>query len=103
MSASAYHKAQPPGLPRAPHSAALLAGIAAELAVCAEQSEQFGIVLCSDPLIAGQYLVQLQQIDKLAQSLREMANLLNAVDPKAAVAEIRLGDLRLALGRIDGC
>ncbi len=81
----------------APHSAALLAGIAARLATFAEDAEAFGIVLCSDFDVATRYLVQLQQIDRLAQSLREMANVLAAEDPDAAVAAIRLGELRQVL------
>lgn len=85
----------------APHSPSLLAGIASQLAALAEQSEQFGTVLCSDATVAGSYLVQLQQIDKLAQSLREMAGVLAAPDPAAAVAGIRLGELRVALGTGD--
>lgn len=84
-------------LAAAPHSPTLLAGIAAQLAALAEESEQFGTVLCSDAAVAGRHLVQLQQIDKLAQSLREMASVLCAHDPDAAVAAIRLGDLRHAL------
>jgi len=86
----------------APHSQALLAGIAAQLADFAEHSENFGIVLCSDASVAGTYLVQLQQIDRLAQSLREMASVLAAPDPCAAVAAIRLGDLRQALEQSSG-
>lgn len=84
-------------LPPAPPSPPLLAGIAAQLAHLAAESEEFGLVLCSDPEVAGRYLVQLQQIDRLAQSLREMASVLTALDPAAAVAAIRLGDLRSAL------
>lgn len=85
----------------APHSPALLAGIAAHLSAFAEDAEAFGIVLCSDYDVATRYLVQLQQIDRLAQSLREMANVLDAADPGAAVAAIRLGELREALQRTD--
>lgn len=84
----------------APHSAALLNGIATQLTTFAEDAEAFGIVLCSDFDVATRYLVQLQQIDRLAQSLREMANVLVAEDPDAAVAAIRLGDLRETLGRV---
>ncbi len=100
------HRATPPSaappvsaadLPGLPHSRALLLGIAAQLAGLAEESEQFGLVLCSDAAVAGRYLVQLQQIDKLAQSLREMATVLAAPDPVTAVAGIRLGELRIAL------
>lgn len=81
----------------APHSPALLAGIAEQLAGLAEESEQFGLVLCSDAAVAGRYLVQLQRIDKLAQSLREMATVLYAPDPDMAITGIRLGELRIAL------
>lgn len=84
-------------LASAPHSPALLGGIAARLARFAEDAEAFGIVLCSDYDVATRYLEQLQEIDRLAQSLREMAGVLAAQDPKAAVAAIRLGELRQAL------
>lgn len=80
-----------------PHPPALLARMADELSMLAEGSERFGIALCSDPDVAGRYLVELQQIDRLAQSLREMATVLHASDPIAAVSAIRLGNLRLAL------
>ncbi|MFM7402956.1 MAG: hypothetical protein ACKO1N_02435 [Erythrobacter sp.] len=86
-----------PTVSGAPHPAQLLAGIAARLAALAEESEDFGLVLCSDPDIASRYLVQLQQIDRLAQSLREVAGVLKATNPHAAVADIRLGELRGAL------
>ncbi len=98
MSAAAPHVMPHSG---APHTPALLGGIAAQLSHLAEEAEQFGLVLCSDAAVAGRYLVQLQQIDKLAQSLREMASVLAAPDPQAAVASIRLGELRLALEQID--
>jgi hypothetical protein len=78
----------------APHSPELLTGIAARLENFAEDAEAFGIVLCSDYDVATRYLVQLQQIDRLGQSLREMANVLSAQNPDAAVAAIRLGELR---------
>ncbi len=81
----------------APHSPALLAGIAETLATLAGDAEAFGMVLCSDADVAGRHLVALQQIDRLAQSLREIADVLAAPEPSAAVAAIRLGDLRSVL------
>ena len=87
----------------APHSSTLLGGIADCLAALAEDAEQFGLVLCSDADVAGRYLVQLQQIDRLAQSLREMGSVLAASDPAIAVASIRLGDLRLTLEEAGEC
>ena len=88
----------PAAAPGAPHSPALLAGIAARLAALAEGAEEFGLALCHDGEVANRHLVQLQQIDKLAQSLREMARVLVAADPDQAVAAICLGELRGALG-----
>lgn len=85
----------------APHSVALLTGIAAQLAELAIDAEDFGLVLCSDGEVATRYLVQLQQIDRLAQSLREMARVLDARNPAAAVAAICLGELRDALEQAD--
>lgn len=78
----------------APHSSALLAGIADRLAALSEDAENFGMVLCSDSEVAGRYLVQLQQIDRLAQSLREIARVLASGDAESAVAGICLGELR---------
>lgn len=80
-----------------PHSQVLLNGIAGSLTALAEGAEQFGLVLCSDADVAGRYLVQLQQIDRLAQSLREVAMVLTSSEPAVAVANIRLGDLRHSL------
>lgn len=97
MSLPAPRNEPPPG---APHAPALLAGIAERMAALAEDAEQFGVVLCCDADVASRYLVQLQQIDRLAQSLREMAAVLYADDPKAAVSAIRLGDLRILLEKI---
>ncbi|MEE4289102.1 MAG: hypothetical protein V2J14_07010 [Erythrobacter sp.] len=98
-------QSQPQGSPRsssgAPHSAALLAGIASQLDEFAFDAERFGIVLCSDAEVAGRYLVQLQQIDRLSQSLREMARVLASDNPSQTVATICLGQLRLALEQAD--
>jgi hypothetical protein len=84
-------------LPGAAHSPALLEAIATQLSDLALEAEDFGIVLCSDAAVAGRYLVQLQQIDRLSQSLRELARVLSANDPEAAVAAICLGNLRAEL------
>jgi hypothetical protein len=89
--------ASSPACAGAPHSPALLAGIAARLTDLAIEAEQFGLVLCSDAAVTGRYLVQLQQIDRLSQSLREVARVLAAHDPEAAVAAICLGHLRADL------
>jgi hypothetical protein len=75
----------------------LLRAIAAMLADLAADAENFGVALCGDADVAGRHLVELQQIDRLAQSLREMARVLASPDPAQAVENICLGDLRLVL------
>lgn len=100
MSNAAPVTAQPPApqlSPPARHSLPLLAAIAAQMTDLAAGAEGLGVVLCSDTEIASRHLVELQQIDRLAQSLREMAGVLTASDPGRAVAEIRLGELRAGL------
>lgn len=77
--------------------------ISGTLGDLAREAEDFGMALCGDPEVATRYLVQLQQIDRIAQSLREVARVLAADDPRAAVNGICLGDLRSALERADAC
>jgi hypothetical protein len=83
----------------APPSLRLQMAIAGTLNQLAADAEGFGVVLCMDPDIAGRHLEQLQNIDRLAQSLRELAGILNAADPQAAVESVRLGALRSDLER----
>jgi hypothetical protein len=71
-----------------------MAGILAQLAM---EAEEFGVVLCMDPDFAGRYLQQLQNIDRIAQSLRELAGILSASNPQAAIEAVRLGALRAVL------
>lgn len=78
----------------APIMPALRGAMAATLGSLAREAEEFGLALCADADVAARYLVQLQQIDRLAQSLRELAGVMAADDPRAAVREIRLGELR---------
>jgi hypothetical protein len=81
-------------LPPAP---GLLLAIAAALGELAREAEDFGLGLCADAEVASRYLVRLQQIDRLSQSLREIERVLSARDPHGAVREICLGDLRKQL------
>ncbi|MEO0058183.1 MAG: hypothetical protein RIT17_1656 [Pseudomonadota bacterium] len=85
-----------------PPAAALLRAIAATLDDLAREAEDFGLALCADADVTARHLVQLQQIDRQAQSLRELAQVLSANDPAAAVGAIRLGELRQALEATTG-
>lgn len=80
--------------PPAPRLQQAISGLLAQLAA---EAEEFGVVLCMDPDFAGRYLEQLQHIDRIAQSLRELADILSASDPQAAVEVVRLGALRNVL------
>jgi hypothetical protein len=77
-----------------PPSPRLQQAIAGTLAQLAGEAEEFGVVLCMDHDFAGRYLEQLQHIDRIAQSLRELADILAASDPREAVSAVRLGALR---------
>jgi demethoxyubiquinone hydroxylase (CLK1/Coq7/Cat5 family) len=65
----------------------------------AQDAEGFGVVLCVDPEISTRYLEQLQQIDRHAQSLRELAAIMRSSEPERAFDAVRLGDLRTELER----
>ena len=82
-----------------PPSPRLQQAIAATLSQLAVEAEDFGVVLCMDPDFAGRHLEQLQNIDRIAQSLRELAGILTASDPQAALSDVRLGGLRHELER----
>jgi hypothetical protein len=80
-----------------PPSPRLQQAIAGTLAQLAVEAEDFGVVLCMDPEFAARHLEQLQNIDRIAQSLRELAGILAASDPQAALSAVRLGGLRADL------
>lgn len=71
--------------------------IAERLGALAHDVEGMGLALCSDPDVAARHMGQLQAIDRIGQSLREIARVLASSDPEAAVNDICLGDLRAAL------
>lgn len=77
----------------------LMLGIAGTLGALASEAEDFGLTLCRDADIAARHLEQLQQIDRLAQSLRELARVLSADDPREAVKGVCLGELQSELDK----
>ena len=81
----------------APFSLGIHPAIADSLGALASDTEGMGLALCSDPDIAARHMEQLQTIDRISQSLRELARVLAASDPEAAIDTICLGDLRAAL------
>lgn len=82
-----------------PPSPVLQQAIAGIMSRLASDAEGFGVVLCTDPAITTRYLEQLQQIDRHAQTLRELAEIMRAHQPETAIGAVRLGDLRSELER----
>ncbi len=63
----------------------------------ADDAEHLGASLCSDPQITANHMVKLQSIDLLAQTLRQLSEVLAADTPISAADNIRLDDLRSRL------
>ncbi|TIX49074.1 hypothetical protein [Alteraurantiacibacter aquimixticola] len=76
------------------HSRPLLSGVAEVLAELAGDIEQMGETLCADPAVTSTHLDQLQGIDLVAQTARQLAHLLDSDSPADALADIRLEALR---------
>ncbi|MEM6856250.1 MAG: hypothetical protein AAF559_00130 [Pseudomonadota bacterium] len=56
--------------------------------------EELGAGLCCDPDIAERYLDLLQGLDRIAQSLDQLAGVLRAPHPDEAIDALRMGDLQ---------
>ena len=68
--------------------------LGATLMHLAGELEVLGAALCADPALAEDHLAHLQKIDWCAQSLIQLALVIEAPDPLSAVERITLGDLR---------
>lgn len=75
-------------------SRGLMSGTADALDGLSREVEGLGAALCADPEIAARYLDQLQGVDRIAQSLGQLANVLRAPIPEEAVAAVQMGDLQ---------
>ena len=75
-------------------SRGLIDGAAEALDSLSRDVEGLGAALCADPSIAERYLDQLQGVDRIAQSLEQLASVLRAPVPEEAIAQVRVGDLQ---------
>lgn len=75
----------------------LLDAAAGALDALSHEVEGMGVELCADPDIALRHLDQLQAIDRVAQSLAQLALVLRAPRPEAAIDNVRMGDLQARL------
>lgn len=76
------------------HSPELLKAAALALEKMAGQAEALGAVLCSDPDVVERHLTSLQVIDQISQHLDQIAHVMAADDPHAAIASVSLSDLK---------
>ncbi|MEM9310682.1 MAG: hypothetical protein AAGA34_04480 [Pseudomonadota bacterium] len=75
-------------------SRGLMEGTADALEDLSHEVEGLGAALCADPDIAARYLDQLQGVDRIAQSLEQLAHVLRAPQPDEAVDTVRLTHLQ---------
>ncbi|MEM6585248.1 MAG: hypothetical protein AAF692_05795 [Pseudomonadota bacterium] len=75
-------------------SRGLVNGAADALESLSHDVEGLGAALCTEPAIAEQFLDQLQGIDRIAQSLEQLAKVLRAPVPEDAIDDVRVGDLQ---------
>ncbi|MEM7779728.1 MAG: hypothetical protein AAF697_04950 [Pseudomonadota bacterium] len=63
------------------------------------QIEAMGADLCRDPVIVQRHMTSLQTIDRLSQHLEQVAAIIGADDPVAAIEQVKLADLKEHLQR----
>jgi len=74
-------------------TADLCAAVADVLHDLADEVEHLGHALCEDGAMAERHFAELQQIDRFAQHLAQLAQVIGAPDPAGAVGHVTLGDL----------
>lgn len=77
-------------------------GTADALEGLSHEVEALGAVLCADPDIAGRFIDQLQGVDRISQSLAQLANVLRAPKAEDAIADVRLDELQQHLRAANG-
>ena len=79
------------------HSRPLLDGVAAVLVEIADDVENIGTTLCQDPAMLTQHFEQMQSVDVVAQTARQLAAVLKAECETVGLAGIQLDKLRQRL------
>ena len=78
-------------------SRGLVNGAADALEALSHDVEGLGAALCEDPGVAERFLDQLQGVDRIAQSLEQLAHVLRSPVPEDAIQHVRVGDLQTHL------
>ena len=71
-----------------------MAAVAQVLRELGGEIEALGVVLCSDPALAGQHARELQAIDLIAQMQQALSSLLVADCLNCALDQVRIDSLR---------
>lgn len=80
-----------------PDLAPLFDRIADALDAARDDLEQLSATLCADTDVALRHTAALQTLDRVGQCQAEIALLLRAHDPSAAIGAVRLDHLRVSL------
>ena len=80
-------------------NAALRTRVGEELNCVARMLEEAGDALAGDPNVIARHMERLQEVDMASQMLIELAALLAADNPAAALGEVKLSDLHRRLTR----
>ncbi|MGY6550534.1 MAG: hypothetical protein ACXIT4_01425 [Erythrobacter sp.] len=75
----------------------LRAALSASQREVAREIETLGTELCSNPAIIERHIGSLQQLDRCAQVLNQLAQVIEADHPASAIAAVTLEDVRIAL------
>ena len=78
-------------------SSRLLGGVAEILEELAGEVECLGETLCADPDVIARHFGQLQGIDLIAQTARQLSMLVGSSNPATALGDVRLEALRRRL------
>lgn len=76
------------------HTKALLNGVANVLLEMALDVENIGANLCRDPAVLAEHFDQMQSVDVLAQTMRQIADVLQAPCALKGVSAVQLEGLR---------
>ena len=84
----------PPTAVTSAEAPGLFHAAANRLRAMALQAEDLGAELCSDPDVVTRHLTALQTIDRLAQNISQIAEVISADDPVSAIDHVQLAELK---------
>ena len=89
----------PRSMPAAPSEDQLRIRLGEELDYVRRLLDSTGGLLAADPILIRRHAVALQSLDRVAQILDHLGNVIRSSDPHSAVESIRMSDLKARLTR----